>query len=333
MVAALLSCGGDSAAGEGKVTLRLGYFPTITHASAVAGVEEGIFAAQLGDGVRLETVTFAAGPAAVEALFSNAVDAAYIGPNPAINAFSKSDGEAIRIIAGATSGGAFLVVRDGIRVSGDLAGTTIASPQLGNTQDVALRGYLLEHGLETTPDGGGDVNVVPQENAQVLDAFATGAIDGAWVPEPFATRLVDAGGHVLVDERDLWPRGEYVTAHLVVRTEFLEEHPAVVRQLLEGHVAATEFVNASAARAQPVVNTGLARVAGTGLDPRVLESAWKNLTFTVDPLAGSLADSARAAEALGLLEATDLTDIYALEPLNEVLASAGHGPVQGLENR
>lgn len=202
------ACGDDDSAaagGSGPVTLRLGYFPTITHAPAVVGVEKGIFTEKLGSGVTLETKTFNAGPAAIEAIFSGALDATYIGPNPTVNAFSKSKGEAVRVVSGAASGGVALVVKPEITSVEQLCGRKIATPQLGNTQDVALRYWLKEKGLKTTKEGGGDVTVVPQENAQTVDTFTSGAIDGAWVPEPYVSRLVNAGGKVLVDERDLWP--------------------------------------------------------------------------------------------------------------------------------
>ena len=155
-------------------------------------------------------------------MFADAIDITFIGPNPAINAYAKSNGEAVRVISGSTSGGAFLVVRPDINTAQDLKGKKIATPSLGNTQDVALRAWLKSNGLATDTAGGGDVSVVPQENAQTLETFIAGTIDGAWVPEPWATRLIqDGGAKVLVDERDLWPDGKYVTTHLLVATKFL----------------------------------------------------------------------------------------------------------------
>ncbi|HEY7598553.1 MAG TPA: ABC transporter substrate-binding protein, partial [Candidatus Limnocylindrales bacterium] len=282
------------------------------------------YADALGDGVALDARTFNAGPDVVEAIFSGALDASFIGPNPAINAFIRSHGEAIRIVAGATSGGAFFVVRDGIDEPADLAGTTIATPQLGNTQDVALRSWLHDHGLTADEQGGGDVAIVPQANAQTLDAFASGLIDGAWVPEPWATRLiVEGGGHVLVDERDLWPGGAYVTTHLIVRTEFLDQHPDVVRRLLEGHLRATDHVNAAPAAAQATLIEAIEQATGSALSPSIVAAAWPNLTFTLDPVASSLQASADAAHELGFLDSADLHGIYDLRLLNEVLRAAG----------
>ena len=317
---------GDTSAGaaEGKpVTVRLGYFPNLTHASAIVGVEKGIFEAHMGEN-RLEVQTFNAGPAAVEALFSEGLDAAYIGPNPAINAFVKSKGEAIRIVSGATSGGAFLVVRPNVSTARDLVGTKVASPQLGGTQDVALRHWLAGEGLKADHHGGGDLAIVPQENGQTLETFKSGEIAGAWVPEPWATRLVrEGGGKVLVDERDLWPGGAFVTTHLIVRTEFLAEHPDAVRRLVSGQVAANRFIAENAEEAQRITNEGIGRITGKKLAEETIAEAWRNLTFTNDPVAASLRSSADHAAEVGLLDAVDLDGIYDLEILNEILRREG----------
>ena len=319
------SPGASSSVGSTEpVELRLGYFPNLTHATALAGIKKGIFADALPDNVTLTPMPFNAGPEAVEAIFSGGLDAAFIGPNPAINAFSKSKGEAIRIISGATAGGAYLVVKPEISSAAQLKGKKLATPQLGNTQDVALRSWLKEQGLTSDAQGGGDVSILPQANSQTLDTFKSGDIDGAWVPEPWATRLVqEGGGKVLVDERDLWPNGGYVTTQLIVTPTFLKDHPDVVKALLTGVVAANDFVNEQPAEAQALVNEGIKDVTQKGLSDAVLAAAWPNLTFTVDPTASSLATSAAEATELGLLEKTDLTGIYDLTLLNEVLKEAG----------
>ena len=316
---------GARAGGRGPGRVRLGYFPNITHATAVVGVERGIFRDELG-ATELVTQTFNAGPAAVEALLSGALDATYIGPNPAINAFAQSNGEAVRIVSGATSGGAFLVVHRTVDGPEGLRGKKVASPQLGGTQDVALRHWLDGQGLQTDPQGGGDVSIVPQENAQTLETFRSGDIDGAWVPEPWATRLVqEGGGRVLVDERDLWPDGRFVTTHLVVRTEFLEDHRDTVQALLRGHVRATSFVNDDPAGARAVVNDGIEKLTGKRLADDVIAAAWENLEFTNDPVAASLTASADHARSVGLLDDVDLDGIYDLSALNRVLEAEG-GP-------
>ena len=310
-----------SAAQEGTPAeaLRLGYFPNLTHATAVYGDTEGIFQEALGD-TALTTQTFNAGPAAVEALFAGAIDATYIGPNPAINAFIKSNGEAIRIVAGATSGGASLVVKPEITDVAQLKGTSIGTPQTGNTQDIALRHYLDENGYSVDERGAGDVTIVAQENAQNLATFQSGEIDGAWLPEPWASRLVlEAGGKVLVNERDLWPGGDFVTTHLVVRKEFLDDHPQTVKALIEGSVEANERIAADPTKAAEVINTALGGLTGKPLAQATLDRALAELELTNDPVASSLKTSAEHAFATGLVEEADLTGIYDLTLLREVL--------------
>jgi sulfonate transport system substrate-binding protein len=321
--------GAVAAPKQGNITLRLGYFPNVTHASAIVGVQGGIFQEKLGNNVKLETSTFNAGPQAVEALNSGALDATYIGPNPAINAFAQSGGEAIRIISGATSGGAFLVVKPSIKSAKDLKGKHVASPQLANTQDVALRTWLKKKGLKTDNAGGGDVSIVPQENAQTLDLFKQGQLDGAWVPEPWATRLVqEGGGKILVDESTLWPQGRYVTTQLIVRTDFLKDHPDAVKRLLEGQVAANDLIKNDPAKAQNLVGQGINNATGKPLAADVIATSFKNLTFTNDPIATSLRKSAKDAEAAGLLKAVDLKGIYNLKLLNQVLQQQGEPTVK-----
>jgi NitT/TauT family transport system substrate-binding protein len=332
------ACGDDGdASGTGSETsadvpaLRLGYFPNLTHAPALVGVDQGIFDEALEGQAQLETSTFNAGPEAVEALFADALDATFIGPNPAINAFAQSDGEAVRIISGSTSGGAYLVVRAGIDDPEALRGTTLATPQLSNTQDVALRSWLEEEGFETDEAGGGDVSIQPQANGDALAAFVAGDIDGAWVPEPWATRMVQEGdGHVLVDEADLWPEGRYVTTHLVVRTEYLEDHPDAVKALLEGTVDAIEAANDDPQAAKESANAQLDELTDAALDTAVLDAAWENLTFTADPIASSLKKGAEDAEAVGLLDPGDLDGVDDLGPLNEVLEARGETAVAEL---
>jgi NitT/TauT family transport system substrate-binding protein len=320
----LAACASSKTASSAPVDLRLGYFPNLTHATAIVGVDNGIFARNLGTNVHLKTSTFTAGPEEVTALFADALDAAYMGPNPAISAYIKSHGEAIRIISGATSGGAFLVVKNSISGAADLKGKTIAAPQLGNTQDVALRNWLKSKGLKTTTAGGGDVKIIDQDNATSLDTFKQGLIDGAWVPEPWASRLVVEGGaKVLVDERDLWPAGKYVTTQLVVRTAFLQQHPDVVENLLKGQVEANNFVNSNTEQAKQIVGAGILKLTGKSLKPAVLDRAWSNLTFTDDPIASSLRQSAAASLSLGFINSSDLANIYDLTLLNKILQAQG----------
>jgi NitT/TauT family transport system substrate-binding protein len=334
------ACGNDSdspkastdtttAASAAPVTVRLGYFPNITHATALVGVSKGIYADKLGKD-KLETQTFNAGPAAVEALFAKAIDATYVGPNPAINAWAQSNGTAIKIIAGATSGGAALVVKPEITKASDLKGKKIATPQLGNTQDVALKYWLKQQKLNVdATTGTGDVTVIPQENGLTLQLFQSGDIAGAWVPEPWVTRLVQEGsGKVLVDEKSLWPGGNFVTTQLVVRTEFLKDHPDAVKRLLEGHVAATDYVNDHTAEAQTAANAEIERITGKKLADGVVTTSWKSLHFTNNPIAASLKTGAKHAESIGLLKTVNLTGIYDPKLLNEVLSAAGKETVK-----
>jgi NitT/TauT family transport system substrate-binding protein len=327
----LAACGGgddnaSSASGEAK-TIRLGYFPNITHAPALVGVNKGFFQTALGS-TKLEAKTFNAGPAAMEALFSGAIDATYIGPNPTINGWATSKGTALKIIAGSTSGGAGLVVRQGINTVADLKGKKIATPQLGNTQDVALRAYLKKNGLNADQQGGGDVSILPQDNATAVQAFAQGAIDGAWVPEPNLSKMIlESKGKLLVNEKDLWPNGQFVTTHLIVTQKFLKNYPETVKKLLQGHIESVKYIETNNADAQKAANAQLAALSGKPLKDNILAAAFKNLTFTDDPIASSLYASAQHAEDVGLLKPVDLKGIYDLGPVNELLKADGQSAV------
>lgn len=316
---------------NGPLTLRLGYFPNLTHAPALVGISKGFFASALGSGVTLEAHTFNAGPEAVTAIFSDSIDASFVGPNPTINAFAQSRGQAIRVIAGATSGGALLVVKPSIASIAQLKGKKIADPQLGGTQDVALRWFLQSNGLHSDTAGGGDVSVLPQDNSQTLTAFRQGQIDGAWVPEPWASRLVvEGGGKVLVDERDLWPQGKFVTTNLIVRTDFLRAHPRRIKALLEGLYQAVAFLNANPGESQQLTNDAVNQITGKKLSPGVIAAAWPHLTFTLDPLAQTLKASADHAHAAGLLASVDVNGLYDLTLLNQVMNEHGQTRVRGL---
>jgi NitT/TauT family transport system substrate-binding protein len=332
LLAAVLAaaCGSTPSSSSQPVTLRLGHFANLTHATALVGLENGTFAKALGPRVTLKSSVFNAGPEAVQGLLSNSVDASYVGPNPAINAFVQSHGQAVRVISGATSGGASLVVRSGIASAGDLRGKRLSTPQLGNTQDVALRWWLSEKGLKTNPQGGGDVTILPQDNAQTLQAFRSGQVDGAWVPEPWATRLVvEGGGKQLVDERDLWPGGLFATTVLVVRTDFLKAHRDVVKRLLEAQVQTNLLVNRQPAEAQRTANDALASLTGKRLGDQVVSSAWAHMQFTDDPLPASLRTAAEHAQKVGLLTRADLRGLTDLALLNEMLAGQGLPRVNG----
>jgi NitT/TauT family transport system substrate-binding protein len=312
-------------AGNPATELRLGYFGNVTHAPALVGVSQNYIADELGD-TKLSTQVFNAGPAAIEALNAGAIDATYIGPNPAINSFVKSQGESINIIAGAAAGGAQLVVKPEITSAADLKGKTLASPQLGGTQDVALRAWLSAQGYKTNVDGSGDVAINPTENAQTLKLFQDGKLDGAWLPEPWASRLVlTAGAKVLVDEKDLWDGslsgkpGEFPTTILIVNQKFAADHPDTVKALLKGHAKSVEWLNsASATEKATVINAALKEAAGAELKADVIDRSLKNIVFTVDPLAGTYEKLLADGVTAGTTKQADINGIFDLRWLNEV---------------
>ena len=323
------ACGGETTAASGAAPaeVRLGYFPNLTHATAIVADKDGLFAKHLGS-TKLKVSTFNAGPAAMEALKSGAIDATYVGPGPATNAFINSDGQLLTVVAGAASGGASLVVDPSITSAAGLKGKKVSTPSLGNTQDIALRYWLKEHGLKTDLQGGGDVNITPQENAQVVDAFTQKLIAGAWVPEPYATRLVKAGGKVLVDERDLWPGKRFATTILAVRTDYLKEHPDQVKALLAGDLDATEVIAKNPAKAQKDVADLIAKISGKPLKPAVITAAWKQLDFTVDPVASSVLLGAQHAYEVGVLKKEPKLDkLVDLTLLNQLLKERGKAQV------
>ncbi|WP_426996716.1 ABC transporter substrate-binding protein [Pseudarthrobacter sp. N5] len=305
--------------GTPAAELKLGYFGNITHAPALVGVSKGLISKSLGD-TKLSTQVFNAGPAAIEALNAGAIDATYIGPNPAINSFVKSQGESISIIAGAAAGGAQLVVKPEITSAADLKGKTLASPQLGGTQDVALRAWLGKQGYKTNTDGSGDVAINPTENAQTLKLFQDGKLDGAWLPEPWASRLVlQAGAKVLVDEKDLWDKGEFTTTILIVNKKFAAEHPDTVKALLKGHADSVAWLNDTpAAEKATALNAALKESSGAQLKPDVIDRSLQNIKFTVDPLAGTYKKLLQDGVDSGTTKQADINGIFDLTALNSV---------------
>ncbi len=306
--------------------IRIGYFLNINHAQAVIGLGNGDFQKALGD-VKIEPYTFNAGPSAIEALFANRVDVTYVGPNPAINGYIKSEGEALRIIAGAASGGAVFVIRNdaGINSVDDFAGKKFASPQLGNTQDVALRAYLLKNGYNTT-ENGGNVEVIPAKNPDILTLMLNKEIDGAWVPEPWGAKLVkEANGRIFVDERDLWPQGKFVTANIIVNTAYLKNHPDIIKKLLAAHVDETQWINQNKEDSIKAFNTELEKLTGKAIPEDELQEAFSRMEITYDPVKDSLFKSANDAFDIGFLGDTkpDLSKIYDLQLLNSVLEEKG----------
>lgn len=321
----------SGATGTAAASLRLGYFANVTHSTPIVGVANGLYAQKLGS-TKLTTQIFSSGPTEMTALLGGKLDAAYVGPSSALTAYVQSKGTALKIIAGAESGGAQLVVSPSITSVAQLKGATIADPQLGNTQDVALRYWLKQQGYATTQQGGGDVKIEPTSNSTTLSLFESGKIQGAWVPEPWASRLVvEGGGHVLVDEKSLWPGGQFTTTDLVVNTAYLNAHPQTVTALLQGQIATNSWILANPTQAQTVVNAQLVKLSGAALKPAEIARSWGEETVTNDPLASTLQSELSHAVDVGLVSDTPITGILDLTPLNQALA-ADNQPAVSADN-
>lgn len=312
--------------------VRIGFFANVTHSPALIAQELNYFKKYLSkDKTSFEMIAFNAGPAAIEAMKAGAIDITYIGPNPTINGFASTRGSLLKIVSGSTSGGAELVVKPSINSAEDLRGKKLATPQLGNTQDVALRSWLKSKGLSTTITGGGDVTVIPTENAQTLALFQRGDIDGAWLPEPWSTRLViEAGAKVLVDEKTLWPKGQFVTTHLIASSEFLKKYPGTVKSVINAHLDALTYISKNSVSSQDLVQKQIEKWTGKRLADEVFARAWKNLTFTYDPISNSLEQSADDAVDAGLLTtlgSRGINGIYDLRIVNSLLKAKKLKPV------
>ncbi|SDJ61750.1 aliphatic sulfonate ABC transporter substrate-binding protein [Streptomyces indicus] len=310
---------------DGLGEVKIGYFANVTHGTALVGLGQGgLIQKELG-GTKVKSQVFNAGPAEIEALNSGAIDIGWIGPSPSINGYTKSQGKSLRIISGSASGGVSLVVNPKkIKSLDDLEGKTIATPQLGNTQDVALLNYLAEKGYKVDATSGkGDVNIARTDNKVTPIAFKNGDIDGAWVPEPTASKLVADGGKVLLDERKLWKDGKFVITNIIVRQEFLEKYPKVVEAVLRGSVNTNAWINENPDEAKQAINDVLKEETGKALPAEVIDPAFENVDFLDDPLAATLRDEAQHAVKAGLLKDPLLDGIYDLRPLNKVLSAAG----------
>lgn len=347
ITAALAGCGGSSSSddssdtnqststgsGDQQVggTLTLGYFPNLTHGSAIVGDQQGYFKDELAkNGASLKTQLFDSGSDTLEALAGGSLDATFIGPSPAITAFAQSHGDLVRVISGATSGGASLMVDPSITSVEQLKGKTIATPSLGNTQDVALKYFLKDHGFNETSDGGGDVKILNQDNGTTVQTYGQHQIDGAWVPEPYASELEALGAKRLVNESSLWPDGKFVTTVLIVRTDYLEQNPILVNDLLKGQIEANDYIAKNSAGAEKIVGDWLADYSGKAIPQATLDTAWGNLTFTLDPLADTFIENEKHAVDVGLLDPVDnLGNIFDLDPLNALLKADGQEAVPG----
>jgi NitT/TauT family transport system substrate-binding protein len=317
----LLFLFGSSISLHAEQPIRIGHFPNVTHAQAVMAQASGEFEKKVG--TKIEWKTFNAGPSAMEALMAGAIDVTYVGPNPAINAFIKTQGQGLRVISGSAGGGAALVVRSDMNINSDkdFNGKIIATPQLGNTQDVAARTWFKEKGY-ATKETGGTLTLLPIANPEQLLLFQRKSISGAWTVEPWVSRLViEGGGKIFLEEKNLWPDGKYVTTHLVVNKKFLDKNRALVKKLVSAHVELTQQLNANKKQSIVLINAELKKETGKELPQNVIDSAMDRLEFTWDPISSSLFKSAKDAQAVGLLkDLPDLSSLYDLSLLNEVLA-------------
>jgi NitT/TauT family transport system substrate-binding protein len=311
------------ASGEEKTVIRVGHFPNLTHAHALvaralARKGKGWFEERLGGNVEIQWFTYNAGPSAMEAVFAGSIDLAYVGPNPALNAYIKSRGEEIRIIAGATVGGAALVVQDDdrIKAAADFRAKKVATPQLGNTQDVACRAWLKSHGFAVTQVGG-DVSVLPTANPDQLALFQKKDIDAVWTVEPWVSRLeMEAGGKALVEERDA------LTTVLAARAAFVEKREDLARRFAEAHAELTGWIVSHPEEAQRLVREELREETTRDVSEDLVRRSWKRLTFTSEISRDPLERFVEAARDAGFIrETVDLSRL--VQPLH-----AGRTPAE-----
>jgi NitT/TauT family transport system substrate-binding protein len=315
------SSGTGSASAAAPVTVRLGYLANITHAPALIAVKNGYFAKELGSAGSVTTTVFSSGTQETTAILAGQIDAAYVGPNPAINAWQKSGGTAIKVISGSAKGGTSFVVKPEITSAQDLRGKTVADPALGGNHDVLLRSWLKDNGLQTNKQGGGDVFIKPTKpESAIVQEFTANQIAGAVESAPYDVQMVKSGGV------RLWPDLGTITI-LVVRQDFLAAHPDAVAGLLRGQVEADELIHNNPSAAKQSANNALAKNVGKGLDPDVLDASFQETTFTNDPDSASLDELAHKGVAVGLLDPIDLKGLFDLGPLNGVLKTTGRPQV------
>jgi len=306
-----------------NATIRVGYFPNISHAQAVIGLNSGTFEKYLGPEVKIKATLFNAGPSIIEAVFSEDIDIAYIGPSPAINGYVRSNGKALKVISGVSNGGSLFIVRpdSNIKKPIDLSGKRIASPQLGNTQDIALREYIKNCGFKPK-ERGGTVNILPLRNPDILNLFMQKQVDGAWLPEPWATRLLkEAGGEIFVDERTLWDGGRFCSTLMIVGTNFFKKHPDWVKKWLTVHVEITQWINQYPEEARAVIGDQIKAISGISLSKDIIDEAFSRLEITYDPIVSSLFSYAEMAYNAGFLgeQQPDLSGMIDLRLLNRIL--------------
>lgn len=320
MAGTLMACTNKSS--NKNVTVRVGYFPNVTHSQALIGKQNGDFQKALGKN-KIEWKQFNAGPSEVEALFAGGIDIGYIGPGPAINAYAKSKGD-VQIIAGAADAGAELVTRKDVVIKDvkELSGKKVAVPQFGNTQDLSLRNLLSENGLKDTTKGG-TVEVRQADNPDIKTLFEKKEIDAALVPEPWGSRLIkETGANVALDYNKVWRDGKYTTAVIIVRKKFLKQHPDIVENFLKAHVEITQYINKNKSEAEKTVNNQLKELTGKALAGDVLDSAFDRITITSNPEKASVNGFVDLSVKSGFLKTKpDTKNLFDLTILNKVLKS------------
>ena len=283
--------------------IRVAFFPSVVHAVPIIGMETQTFANNLNADLDIQVKIFDSGPQVIESIFSNSVDIAYVGPGPVINGFLKSDGNDLKILAGAASGGASFVIQknSGLDLIENYSGKRIAAPQISNTQDVSLRHYLAENGL-ITAEKGGDVFVLNIANPDIYTLFAKGDIDGAWVPEPWATMLVEElGGVRLFDENEFWPENQFSSVLLIGRSDYIEKNPEIIKKWINANEKTAQWINNHPDESKKLYNEFLNSYMGRTLPQNIVEKSFSNIIITSEPLENSVYTFAERADALGYL--------------------------------
>ena len=321
LLSVLITLSSSDTTPENKI--RIAYFPNIGHAIPIVGIEKGFFEESIGDQTKIETRVFDSGPQAIESLFANSIDLAYVGPGPAINGFLNSDNHNVKILAGAASGGASFIVHPNSEINSvsDFAGKKIATPQIGNTQDVSLRHYLSENGLKSA-EKGGSVIVYNISNPDIYTLFVKGDIDGAWVPEPWATILeTELGGKRLFHEEELWPNKEFASVLLIANVDYVEKNPIIIANFLRSHYETVTWINTNPVETRIVFNNFLNSYLGQSLSDDVIDIALSNLVITADPKPNSIFSFAERADALGYLgrNGYDLSEIFLHFDIDSIL--------------
>jgi NitT/TauT family transport system substrate-binding protein len=316
------SSSSTGAAAAAPVTVRLGFLANITHAPALIALKNGYFKTALGSAGSVSATVYSSGTTETTAILAGQLDAAYVGPNPAINAWEKSGGTAIKVVSGVATGGAEIVVKSSVSGASALKGQTLDTPSLGNTQDVALRYYLKQNGLATTTTGGGDVLVKPTTpNSDAVQAFESGQIAGASEPAPYDVEMVQDGGKVLLTEPG-------TTTDLMVTQSFLSAHPAIVADLLKANEQALNYIKTDPTAAETAADAEYASYTGKSIKASLVAASFKQIVFTDNPDTASFTTDAAQAVSLGLLkEPVSLGGLFDLGPLNTLLTAAGQPTV------